>query len=118
MSQSYNAEQTAFAAAVSGFDGCSADLASTMSRLEGELAATLLDKGQYDGRQAVAFAQTHGAIQDSMRGASQELTTMSNLIRSSFSRYDAGDTEVADQLNSLNKLIAQFPDSGRIINAL
>jgi uncharacterized phage infection (PIP) family protein YhgE len=118
MSQSYTAEQSAFAAAVSGFDACSADLASTMSRLEGELAATLLDRRQYDGRQAAAFAGTHGAIQDSMRGASQELTTMSTLIKSSFGRYDAGDSEVADQLSSLNRLIDQFPDSGRIINAL
>jgi uncharacterized protein YukE len=117
MSQSYNVEQSAFTAAVSGFDSCSADLASTMSRLEGELAATLLDRRQYDGQQAGAFSNTHTAIQDCMRGASRELTTMASLIKSSFQKYDTGDWEVAGQIDSLNKLISQYPNS-RILGAL
>lgn len=101
MATNYQAQQADFARAVTGFDEISADLKSTMNRLEGELVA-LLTVQSYDGAQAAAFRNVHDTLRRCGDAASGELNSMSQLVHTTFANYAKGDEESASQLASLN----------------
>lgn len=97
--------------AVSGFDECSGNASTTMRQLESELISVL---SRYSGNQATAFWGLQSRIQESMRKANTELTTMSQLVHTSFRNYDSGDTAAADSLTSLTGAVG----SGSITSTL
>jgi uncharacterized protein YukE len=98
----FNSESAAMTRAVQGFAECAANAKKTMSDLENDLTSTL---AQYQGDQATAFWQLHTALQEKMQQASNELDTMSQLVNSSYSNYNSGDSQVSSSLKTLSSSV-------------
>ncbi|MDR7275563.1 WXG100 family type VII secretion target [Catenuloplanes atrovinosus] len=94
----YQSDAAAMAKGVAGFEQSAQDVRTAMDALETELRDQLQ---RYQGAQAQAFWQVHNRVKESMLAAGRELTTMSELVRTSATNYSAGDDEVASDIGGL-----------------
>ena len=96
---SYQSDAAAMAKGVAGFEESAASVRATMTALENTLRDQL---ARYQGAQAQAFWQVHARVTQSMTLAGRELDTMSELVRTSATNYDTGDTDVESDLRSID----------------
>lgn len=108
----FQSDAAAMVRAISGFDESAANVTQTMRALDGDLKGFL---SRYAGAQAQAFWQLHDRLQASMRAASHELDTMSQLVGQSRDNYNTGDSDVASSLTGLS---AQAEGGGSILARL
>ncbi|RJQ88126.1 WXG100 family type VII secretion target [Amycolatopsis panacis] len=98
-SPGFQSDSAAMTRAVQGFEETASSAKTTMASLESELAETLRN---YKGDQAVAFWGLHSRLQEKMTDAVRELDTMSQLVHTSHTTYNTGDSDVHQSFQSVS----------------
>ncbi|MGW4484540.1 WXG100 family type VII secretion target [Amycolatopsis sp. NPDC004368] len=97
-SPGFQADSAAMTRAVQGFEETASNAKTTMASLESELTETLRN---YKGDQAVAFWDLQRRLQEKMQAAVKELDTMSQLVHTSHTNYNTGDSDVHQSFQSV-----------------
>ena len=98
-SPGFQADSAAMTRAVQGFEETASNAKTTMASLESELTETLRN---YKGDQAVAFWDLQRRLQEKMTSAVRELDTMSQLVHTSHTNYNSGDSDVQQSFQGVS----------------